>query len=67
MEDREHLEPGEDCWCNPEVTQQCPESLGRDACDPDCWRCAGKMWIAPWSDELSILIVHREDENLIDG
>lgn len=48
----EHLEDDENCWCNPTIEQECPESLGRETCDPNCWRCQGHP----------IVIIHHDPE-----
>lgn len=52
-----------DCWCQPRVTQLCPEpgcfeDTGTE--DPDCWRCGGEGVVEPYDDDKPRLIVHAD-------
>lgn len=48
------------CWCNPEVSQVCPECEESEVAPPDCWRCAGRGVVEPYDDDLPCIVVHRD-------
>jgi len=59
----EHDTDDEQCWCNPEVLQLCPEcaKVNDDAsANEDCWKCAGRGLVHEYDDENTSIIVHKD-------
>ena len=55
-----HLE--QDCWCNPDVHQLCPECDGeRHIFDAICWKCDGEGWVPEYDDNQPSVIVHTAE------
>lgn len=56
-----HDEDNENCWCNPEVMQPCPENdaPGED-CASGCFRCSGRNLVVEYEPEDPAIIIHRD-------
>lgn len=69
-----HFTDGTPCPCNPEELQNCPECLSLDPdhgkavpagwrmlwAREGCFRCGGAGLVEKWTDEMTVLLVHRE-------
>ena len=70
---RLHDEDNENCWCKPEIMQECPECKGEPLTPPDvCWYCKGRHLVLAYDEEAPAVIIHRNvpdaesgDEDLV--
>ena len=57
-----HRTNNENCWCNPDLMQPCPEEncYKRAKANPNCWRCGGTGLVPEFDPDEPTLIIHKD-------